>query len=384
MVKITLRNIKQDSTFKQAVIDVASGLCVVDDGPEMETRLLATTMDFSHPLLTQSILSPSGAEYVYEYDDFDGLLDATKFIYATLIQVHNPCDCKFRITPSVNFIRLKKQYQIPFSIDCKKQASELITIQQINSMISRFHDFDFQYQDSIVLDKTLAFKDFPPAVDGDLIYQTNPELARFCKQVDAIHKFELRYINRFIGFGVFARKDMVEGEWITHYCGVKILHGDLGGAYVFGKNQDAFNLRIDAMHSGNISRFVNHAPIHCNEQATSSSEVLESNIIPEIHSLYGNDIIIYTAKRNISKGEQLLVDYGVNYFFNKEGMYSIKHNGNIMGPKNKMIKESRKQKQHTLRLMSRYDIKQAKWLLIRKPLIVMTVTLLFAFFLTRS
>ena len=68
------------------------------------------------------------------------------------------------------------------------------------------------------------------------------------------------------------------------------------------------------------------------------SEEELKNIIPEIHSLYGNDIIIYTAKRNISKGEQLLVDYGVNYFFNKEGMYSIKHNGNIMGPKNKKIK----------------------------------------------
>ncbi len=377
MVNITLGNYNQDSPFKQAIIDIATGMCVVD-GQEIETKLLAKTMDFSHPLLTQPILESSGCSYVYEYDDFDGLVDAAKFIYATLIQANNPLDCEFRIAPSVNFVRLKNQYKIPLSIDYKKQARELIGIEQFNLMISRFNGFNFQYLDNIVLEQKITPKNLPLDVDGDLLYQTDLKIAQFCKQADDMRKFEIRYINRFIGFGVFAREDIEKGEFLAQYCGLKTVNR-VGNFYVFGQKKDALNSRIDAKHYGNIARFINHAPKNLNPiHDKRCRKALVSNIIGKEHNLYGSEVVIYTAHQNISKGEQLLMDYGESYFRTDADMFFIKHNGNIVDSDNKKINESSRQRQHSLQLMAQHGVKQAQWLLVRKPLIVLMVTVLFA------
>ena len=197
MLNITIDNVNRDSPYKQAVIDIATGICIVDDVHEIETRLLASTMDFNHPLLTQPILHSSNHTYLYSYDDFDGLIDAAKFVYATLIQADNPLACEFKITPSAIFLRLKEQYQIHFSIDYKKPASERLSLEQLNLMISRFNGIYFQYQDTICIDQLITVNDLPPLINGDLLYQINQEMAQFCKQADEMDKYELRYILSF-------------------------------------------------------------------------------------------------------------------------------------------------------------------------------------------
>jgi hypothetical protein len=202
MVNLTLGNFNQESPFKQAIIHLVRRTCTIDDGQEINIDLLTKHPDFSHPLLTQSILTSANDTYVYEYDDFEGLLNAAKYIYATLIHANNPLDCEFKITPSAQFVRLKKQYKIPFSIHYKRKAREELELKQFNSMISRFKDFDFQYQDNISLDETITLNSLPTDVNGDLLFEANLDIMQFCQQEDNFHKFEIRYINRFIGFGI--------------------------------------------------------------------------------------------------------------------------------------------------------------------------------------
>lgn len=383
MVKITLNNVSRDSAYKQAIIDIATGTCTVDDGDEIEARLLTSKMDFSHPLLTQPTLHSSNHTYLYQYDDFDGLIDVAKFTYATLIHADNPLKCKFKIRPSKKFLQLKQPYQIPFSIDSKKEASELLSVEQFNSLISRFNGFSFQYQDTVLLEQVITVQDLPPAINGDLLYQTNQDIAEFCKQADNIRKYEIRYINRFIGFGVFAREDIKQGENISCYCGVKTGNKNTFKGYAY-KQKDAFNMLIDAMHYGNFARFINHAP-YANQtlQIKSSSDVLESNLVNQVHGLYGYNVVIYVAKRDIKKGEQLLANYGKHYF-TSDGEYYIRQDGQVIDAANQIIKESRQQRRQALKIMSNYGIKQAQLILIRKPALIFGGALLLTYFLTRS
>ncbi len=385
MVKVSLTNQNPESSCKQAIIDIATGMCVVDDGGEIPVRLLKNRNDFVHPLLTHPVPGSSSHLYSCKYEDLQGLLDIAKCVYATLIQVENPLDCKFHIAPSPKFLQLKTRYQIPFSIDHKKPAGELISPEQLNVMISRLAGYTFEYRDTVFLEETLQVCDLPDMVDGDSLYRDNPEILQFCKQADDFGKVELRYINHFTGFGVFARKELCQGEKIAWYCGYKSPPLSDDNRYVFGRRNDVFNRRMDARQNGSISRFINHAPDKIDASCkTPCAGIIAANLKHSIDNVQGMDIIVLVAKRDILKGEQLFYDYGLNYFRDTDKVFLFKRNGTLIDCDQKKIRDSRRQRRAILREMSYCGVRHAQREIFRRPAIIFTVTILFSWFLTRS
>lgn len=377
MTTLTLNNSNQDSALKQIAINLAEGTCVVDGQVIRPARL--AEFDFCHPLLTVKVPKQWNLESVifhYKYDDLEGLLTAGRFIYATLLRVKNADACEFRIIPSKHFVRLSNHARIPFSINAKSDASNWLSSQQFNRLVSDLNGFDFQYQDTIILDHTIQLCNLPETINGDVLFETQPDIVQFCRQGDDIQKIELRYINRKMGLGVFARQDIDAGELLFQYCGVKVGLINETGAYTFSQEKDVLHLRTDAMHFGSIARFINHAPNQ--HSLPDDSGVLVANIAVKKYALYGNEVIIYQTITPILKGQQLLVDYGDAYFSNTNNMLLVNKNNGIIDCSNHLIRESDGQKRHALRAMAACGIRQAQWALIKRPLILLTLMLLFS------
>jgi SET domain-containing protein len=103
------------------------------------------------------------------------------------------------------------------------------------------------------------------------------------------------------GKGVFALKDIAEGETLYEYVGEVISWdeaqerhphdpSDPNHTFYFHVNEDRV---IDALHGGNSSRWINHS---CNPNCEADEE---------------NDRIYIKALRNIKAGEELNYDYGL-------------------------------------------------------------------------
>lgn len=101
----------------------------------------------------------------------------------------------------------------------------------------------------------------------------------------------------FSGLGLYADEDIKKGEQIIEYTG-PIIDDDeakkLGGRYLFelGKNKN-----INGSVRSNTARYINHS--------------CQPNCEPVN---YDDQKIIIEAIRNIKSGEELLYDYGENYF----------------------------------------------------------------------
>lgn len=118
------------------------------------------------------------------------------------------------------------------------------------------------------------------------------------------------FINKKIGYGTFAETNINEGEYIGIYTG-KVYHrqklermsrhqAKLTGAYSWTLPEPFI---VDALKDGNELRFVNH-----NDEAN-----VKSKYIPVDDKWY----LVYVAAKPIAKDEQLLVNYGPNYWQDK-------------------------------------------------------------------
>ncbi len=81
-------------------------------------------------------------------------------------------------------------------------------------------------------------------------------------------------------------------------------------------------MSVDAQYFGNISRFVNHAS---NKVQTDEKEILSANLETRHYSIYGIEMILFIASRDIVPGEQLLIDYGKKYFRPGEEVLFLKN-----------------------------------------------------------
>lgn len=375
MVKIILNNQDRESPYKKAILDIASGTCLINNDETIHSSLLKK-INFTHTLLMEPAIPATDGSYCYAYHDAEGLFNTARTIYATLIQINNPTDCRFKIAPSEYFPRLKAIYKIPFSLDYRKPAKELITVNQLNRIISRASGSNFQFQDNLEINETLSFNDLPPVVDGDALYKTNPQIHQLIKQADDFKKYELRYINHFVGFGVYSRKNIKKGEPVCLYYGIKNFSKTSKKRYSFHPTVDSLNLYTDAYPCGNIARFINHAPKPDNTKNTQPpSPLYEANLDSVIFCLHGIEVIAYFASRDIFKGEQLLVDYGSEYFENLE-LLRFKDDGNVIDSKNRQLHERKHQRMPILRIMAQNGIKQALWPLFKRPIAVLFVVLL--------
>ena len=123
----------------------------------------------------------------------------------------------------------------------------------------------------------------------------------------------LSFINNKVGYGVFADTDIKKDQMIAEYTGVLRKspepirsRGSLINMhdfdYIWTYIPDA-KVDIDAKEAGNFTRFVNHS------------------LYPNVKILYiwnaGLYHLIYVAQSDIKKDEQLLVNYGAGYWYER-------------------------------------------------------------------
>lgn len=127
---------------------------------------------------------------------------------------------------------------------------------------------------------------------------------RYCRRVT------IQYINREIGYGVFANEDIPPYSTLHHYVGVLMLDDDINpnhdSTFSF-TDYKAFS--IDAMKQGNWTRFMNH----------SGEGHPSTNVIPWEHYLPEGPRVVFTSGRyGIKKGKQLLYSYGDEYWIERK------------------------------------------------------------------
>lgn len=116
-------------------------------------------------------------------------------------------------------------------------------------------------------------------------------------------------IDDLVGHGVFADRVIRANDVIGEYTGVlrRNVPGDehnryLAGTQPYGRFDDFV---IDGQHEGNITRFINHS--------FKAANVRSEHVF---HELRWHRVL--RAERDIQRGEQLLWDYGVNYWAERE------------------------------------------------------------------
>lgn len=116
----------------------------------------------------------------------------------------------------------------------------------------------------------------------------------------------IRWIDNTLGYGVFADSPIEENSYVGEYTGLvrKFCRFKPDpNAYCFHYPTRFWSTRlyvVDALHEGNILRFVNHSDI--------------PNLTPVCMVDRGLTHIAFMTTRHIDEGEQLTIDYGENYW----------------------------------------------------------------------
>jgi hypothetical protein len=142
--------------------------------------------------------------------------------------------------------------------------------------------------------------------DLDIKYSDLVRDIRAHKMVDMYVKF----VNDTVGFGLFANTDIKAGEFIGEYTGDLVEELD-DGSYAWNYPSKEFykdelnipNLSMDAKYAGNGIRFSNHSENH----NASTHYVFVDGILR----------VIYVALKDIKKDEEILSNYGEEYWKNR-------------------------------------------------------------------
>jgi len=108
-------------------------------------------------------------------------------------------------------------------------------------------------------------------------------------------RFEVRQ-SPGMGWGLFAREQVSQGDLILEYTGVKIptkTADETGSKYLFAVDDE---WTIDGVAQDNHGRWLNHA------------------CIPNVEANDERGRIFFYALRDIFEGEELTLDYGQEYF----------------------------------------------------------------------
>jgi len=183
------------------------------------------------------------------------------------------------------------------------------------------HQF-FKQQGIVYLKRTRI--DWKPLrnkkLDQSTYYQTNQEEFEelCCSYGDQIEQccmapLYIKKIDDTLGYGVFAAENINKGDFIGEYTGVVQIADKLSEEedeisgyetdytwYYLDELENGPDLEINGRLEGNEMRFINHSP--------------DSNLDVE-HTLHnGQWLIFFTAARDIKKDEQLLINYGDQYW----------------------------------------------------------------------
>lgn len=124
----------------------------------------------------------------------------------------------------------------------------------------------------------------------------------------------IRWIDASVGWGVFAERNYKKGEYIGEYSGVlrDKKREDSKNSYCFEyaiSDDEITSYRIDAREKGNITRFINHS--------------FFPNLSPMLVTFDHLTHIILVVEEMIVKGDQLLYDYGPNYWKSRKGLQKM-------------------------------------------------------------
>ncbi|AHE65906.1 SET domain-containing protein-lysine N-methyltransferase [Legionella oakridgensis] len=368
-MRLILTNHNPQLQYRQAMIDITTSTCTLDEKLEIKLEQLFHLSEFSHPLFSAVPIPRQDDFFHYEYDDIEGLLQAGIRVYATLIHADNPLTAQFKINPSPHFHYAQNTRAMYFSIHSHRPAEELVTIKQFEGLISHLHHYPFKFIEEVVINDQFTIHDLPAQVNGDALFYQQPQALELLKTPVDLRRLELRYISPMIGFGVFSRTVIKKNEHLFIYCGIKKMINRGNMAYVFEHEKDCLNMDIDARQYGNITRFINHAAA---THPAANPEALAANITSMPYYLNGIELVVYSTNRDIACGEQLLVDYG-QPFFQKTLPYQFNQQGKIINNDSKMLFSHFYHKSRELRIMAAHDIKKAQRYLYVRIFIVLVL-----------
>jgi hypothetical protein len=152
----------------------------------------------------------------------------------------------------------------------------------------------------------------------------NPECKRYiaCIQesrADGLdpwsQKYEVRWIDATIGYGLYAKVSYKRNETIGFYAGYLTRKKEnLDYAFEWPDTPyEGGKICIDGRLQGNATRFMNHASEKNGKNRNSANNVSTVEFFYE-----GLPYIIFIAQRSILAGEQLCYDYGDGYWEHKK------------------------------------------------------------------
>jgi len=125
------------------------------------------------------------------------------------------------------------------------------------------------------------------------------------------NRIAIRYINKKVGYGVFAKENIPPYSVLNQYGGILTLDKEIpskhDSTFMFS---DFEKFSIDAHNAGNWCRFMNH----------SSEGDPHTNVLAwEHYSDWGPRIFFTAGPHGVKKGAQLLYSYGDSYW--EEGAF---------------------------------------------------------------
>jgi hypothetical protein len=377
LVTITLTNSNPHSQNKQVTIDINQGTCSFTNDKKISLKQLINNPDFTHPLLSEPFTQPPDYLFHYEYDNIEGLLYSGIFVFSRLIHTDKPLQCTFKINPSPLFKYAQCADRIYLSIDRDKAANEYINKRQLEFITSQLMGLKFVFSENIIIDDLFTTKDLLGSINGDLLYKSNAKLIALLKKPKDFSSCEIRYISPEVGFGVFARNNIKQGDIISFYTGIKNNNKISFTHFSFRPNKDCLSMDLDAFQYGNITRFINHAP---NEKASDNKNIknspskclLTANLKASFKYINGIEFVVYVAIKDILTGEQLLVSYG-DHYFQQIPMIRFKSNGHLINTKKKYIWNSSKKKIHYIKIMAEAGVKKARVYLIVRLIVILAI-----------
>jgi hypothetical protein len=149
---------------------------------------------------------------------------------------------------------------------------------------------------------------FEPGLERKLMLSHQLSRKHFgWKSLPARAPVSIRFIDAGIGFGVFAERDLSEGELIGEYTGMVLSETegeDFSYLHAYPSlkwGEEELLLAVDALRMGNETRFINHS------DAGGVSHM-------EDYFFNGHWHILYKVGSLVGKGEQLFVNYGEGYW----------------------------------------------------------------------
>jgi uncharacterized protein len=368
MVKLYIPNHNKLSDKKHLIFDSSENCFITDDGNIVDkTLFFSKVCDFDHPIFKSPLLTSKTNHHTLLYDSLEQLFDLLGRIYPTIIKSKTPSQCRFDISPSKKFELANENTLFALSIDSLKKAQEFTTVKILNAIVSQLTNTHFHYSEKIMVKECITTDTLPDWVNADDLYAHQNAASHFLKDNASPSFFELRFISHKIGFGLYARQAIKKNTALFPYTGVKLHETAQKSSYRF-IDKDDFNLVLDAKNHGNLARFINHAP----KKSSDKNEIL-ANVYCNHHLINGIGIITFYAAKDISIGEQLLLEYEKTPFENKP--FHFKTNGKLYDENGKHIKKTKKDKK-IIRMLATHGLKKAQLQLLKKPLLTLTLSIL--------